>query len=89
LAGDKAYCLEIRGRAYYGSGDYERAIQDFNQVVALHPVVKSYYYRGIAYQAAGQKEPAIKDLKFFLDQGGAQDQAKIEDAKARLSELGE
>jgi tetratricopeptide (TPR) repeat protein len=87
VAGDKAYSLEKRGRAYYGLGDYERAIQDFNQEIALRPVALSYYYRGIAYQAAGQKELAIKDLEFFLAQGGAQDQVKIDDAKAKLSEL--
>jgi regulator of sirC expression with transglutaminase-like and TPR domain len=50
----------------------------------LHAVIE---YRGIAYQASGQKQEAIQDLEFFLAQGGAQDQVRIEDARARLSEL--
>lgn len=81
--------LQTRGRAYYGLGDYEQAIEDLSEVIAIHPTVKVFYYRGIAYHAGGQREQAIQDLEFFLAQGGADDQAKIEDAKTRLSELRE
>ena len=83
------YTLQIRGRAYYGLGDYNQAISDLNKVIAIHPTVMDFYYRGIVYQANGQKQEAIQDLEYFIQQASAQNMVRdeIDDAQARLAEL--
>ncbi len=85
--GNRPIILQTRSRAYYGLGDFEQAIADLDEVIRIHPTVMDFYYRGIAYQANGQKQEAIQDLEFFVAQGGAQSQVRISDAEARLSEL--
>lgn len=79
--------LQSRGRAYYGLGDYERALNDLNEVMQSNPTVMDHYYRGIVYQANGQTQEAIQDLEAFILYGGAQNQTLIDDVNARLVEL--
>lgn len=87
--GNESFTLQIRGRAYYGLGDYKQAISDLNEVIAIHPTVMDFYYRGIAHQANGQKQEAIQDLEYFIQQASAQNMERdeIDDAQARLAEL--
>lgn len=87
--GNESFTLQIRGRAYYGLGDYKQAISDLNKVIVIHPTVMDFYYRGIAYQANGQKQEAIQDLEYFIQQASAQkmERDEIDDAQARLAEL--
>jgi tetratricopeptide (TPR) repeat protein len=83
----EAYTLQIRGRAYYGLGQYDQALQDQNWIIENRPTQADFYYRALTYQAMGRKDDAITDLEFFLAQGGANDPDKIKDAEARLVEL--
>lgn len=80
---------EIQARAYYGLGNYEKAVEYMNAAMAAGQYQLGYYYRGIMYQAAGEKEKAIQDLEYFIAFGYTGDQEKnaTEDAKARLAKL--
>lgn len=62
-----------RGTAYYSKGQYDLAIQDFGQAIALQPsaapgsgpaisLAVTFDYRGNAYRHAGQYDGAIADL---------------------------
>jgi lipoprotein NlpI len=52
-----------RGIAYQSKSDYDRAIADFDQTIALDPKdAVAYYSRGIAYKAKGDFDRAIADF---------------------------
>jgi len=42
-------------------GDIQKAFQDFNQSVHLHPTADAYYQRGLTYQTLGQAQRAVDD----------------------------
>jgi tetratricopeptide (TPR) repeat protein len=52
-----------RGSAYDDKGDYDRAIQDFNEAIDLDPNHETAYYgRGNAYKRKGDYDHAIQDF---------------------------
>jgi tetratricopeptide (TPR) repeat protein len=52
-----------RGTAYDDKGDYDHAIQDFNEAIHLNPNAESAYYgRGYAYKKKGDYDRAIQDF---------------------------
>jgi len=52
-----------RGTAYDDKGDYDRAIQDFNEAIHLSPnAERAYYGRGYAYKKKGDYDRAIQDF---------------------------
>jgi tetratricopeptide (TPR) repeat protein len=52
-----------RGTAYYNKGDYDRAIQDYDQAIRINPNgVSGYYSRGSAYYKKGDYDRVIQDL---------------------------
>jgi tetratricopeptide (TPR) repeat protein len=52
-----------RGIAYDDKGDYDRAIQDFNEAIHLNPNAETAYYgRGNAYKKKGDYDRAIQDF---------------------------
>jgi tetratricopeptide (TPR) repeat protein len=52
-----------RGIAYDDKGDYDRAIQDFNEAIQLDPNDETAYYdRGYAYNKKGDYDRAIQDF---------------------------
>jgi tetratricopeptide (TPR) repeat protein len=52
-----------RGNAYIAKGEYDRAIQDFDQSIMLNPnYAKAFNNRGVAYQKKGEYDRAIKDF---------------------------
>ncbi len=60
--GGHATAYESRGIAYFDKGQYDRAIRDFDQAIALNPDdADYYYYRGNAYRKKGQHDRAIRD----------------------------
>ncbi len=65
-----------RGNAYTAQGDYDRAIQDFDQSIKLNPTyAKPFNNRGVAYLRKGEYDLAIKALdeaiKLNPNYGGA------------------
>jgi tetratricopeptide (TPR) repeat protein len=51
-----------RGRAHYGSGDYDAAIRDFGTVIAEHPSCASaYHLRACAHGQKGDYARALQD----------------------------
>ena len=51
-----------RGNAYSAKGQYDRAIQEFDQAISLNPKsADAFYDRGNAYSAKGQYDRAIQD----------------------------
>jgi lipoprotein NlpI len=52
-----------RGMALEKSGQPERALEDYNQAIALDPSYSdAYLFRGMLYQKKGQADNAIKDF---------------------------
>ncbi len=57
-----AFTFSNRGNAYYLNGDYDQAIQDYDQAIRLSPdFALAFYNRGNAYLRKGNDELAIKD----------------------------
>jgi len=53
-----------RGYAYYDLGQYQLAIQDFNEAIRLHPQdALAYYGRGVAYEYLGNYSEAERDFQ--------------------------
>ena len=51
-----------RGIAYADLGQYQRAIEDYNEAIRLKPdYAMAYSNRGIAYSKLGQYQRAIED----------------------------
>ena len=66
----KAY--SNRGETYRKRGQYERAIQDFDETIRLDPqFALAYYLRGVANQALGNDSAADRDFKKASDLGYA------------------
>ena len=65
-----------RGMAYYSRSDYQQAIADFDQALALDPAYTgAYVLRGIAYSAGKEYQRAVADF----------DRALALDARATLA----
>ena len=50
-----------RGVAYYSLGQYQRAIQDYDEAIRLKPTAVRYTNRGVAYRLLGQYAKADAD----------------------------
>lgn len=50
-----------QGNEYYGQGDYQAALESYNQAIKLDPLyAKAYYNRGLAYGALNNYQMAIE-----------------------------
>lgn len=49
---ERAVCLDTRGEVYYEMGEYEKALDDYNESITLDAKYwEGYYKRGLTYQA--------------------------------------
>src|SRR5262249_50224237 len=85
IAADGWYTLDSRGYAYLRSGDYARAIADYDAAIKLSSVrssglAPSYYGRAVAYWRLGDHDRAEQDFRqaLALDAG----------IEAKMSKLG-
>ena len=76
--GDTPRLLSIahnnRGNVLTGKGEYDRAIEDYNQSIKLHPInPKAFNNRGVVYLKKGEYDRAIQDFSeaIKLDPGYA------------------
>jgi tetratricopeptide (TPR) repeat protein len=59
---DLAWAYDLRARAYFEIGDFDRAIADFSQLIELDPnQPHTHNNRGVAYLRKGDFDRAIAD----------------------------
>ena len=59
---DLAETYNNRGIAYVDQGEYQRAIQDYDEAVRLNPsYAHAYYNRGLAHLKRGNQDLAVRD----------------------------
>ena len=59
-----------RGNAYYDKAEYDHAIADFDEAMALNPMyAEAYYNRAAAYAKKGDYDHAIADFDKDLGSG--------------------
>jgi protein O-mannosyl-transferase len=59
--------LMVRGNSYSSLGQYNLAIEDYNDAIRLNPDLSdAYYRRGSAYSALGQYQIAIADFNEYI-----------------------
>ena len=85
------------GKACYESGDFEKALELYEKMIALtsgryqwgNLYVKSFYMLGKIYEQKGRKGKAIEHYEKFLDLWKDADPgiAEVEDVKKRLAGL--
>src|SRR5437763_3489152 len=52
-----------RGFAHLAGGDYEQAVQAYDEAIRLHPQTPSaYYHRGFAHVCRGRYDAALADF---------------------------
>jgi len=64
---EKPYVLSIahnnRGNAYTAKGDYDRAIENYDESIKLNPdYARAFNNRGVVYLKKGEYDQAIKDF---------------------------
>jgi tetratricopeptide (TPR) repeat protein len=60
--------LANRGVGFRVSGEYDRAIADFDAAVGINPDIAGLYLeRGLAYEAKGEHLPAIRDFSAAIE----------------------
>jgi tetratricopeptide (TPR) repeat protein len=93
------YCdlIDTRGVIYYRLGEFDKAVQDFNECIKLYPGVTSSsigtrFYLARALAKLGQKDKAIQYLKEALElnsQNGGLSTADLAEAQGLLEQLQE
>jgi tetratricopeptide (TPR) repeat protein len=66
LASMKSSLFKTRGELYQRTGQFEKAMLDFNKALLLEESVENYVSRGLLFQEQGQKNQAIGDFKSAL-----------------------
>jgi len=62
-------CEKI-GRDYYKTGEYDKAVEIFSEMIGLRPFTTSYFvHRGNCYLKKGENEKAISDFKYAAGKG--------------------
>jgi lipoprotein NlpI len=69
ISSEKFYLpYQIRGVMFKESGEFDRAIEDFNEAILLNPSdMDSYNYRAQVFSATGQLEKAIADFTVSIN----------------------
>ncbi|MDE5077346.1 MAG: tetratricopeptide repeat protein, partial [Trichodesmium sp. St2_bin6] len=84
-----ANAYKNRGNTYYNQGEYDLAINDYNQAIKINSEYPTTYYdRGLIYKATGNIEKAISDFEKAADLYKEQGNQKwYQNSLDRLKEL--
>jgi tetratricopeptide (TPR) repeat protein len=82
---DNPYKLDTQGFIYYKSGEYDKALEIFSDLIN-EGVTFSHYGRGLVYAAIGETEKAINDLQTYV--AAYPDEPEAMEALQLLEELG-
>jgi tetratricopeptide (TPR) repeat protein len=67
---DAPGAFELRGQAFYYRHNFQRAILDFDKVIAINPKSGSAFkFRGLAKQGLGRSKEGLKDLEIARQLG--------------------
>lgn len=86
-----AYAYYLRGRAYYESGEHNRALEDFNAAQRtthndnIYPVWRFHYYRGLIYYDRRRWQDAYDELKLAWEASNHADK-EIQEALQRADD---
>ncbi len=85
LTEQRAIVFEARGRAYYELEEYDEALGDFEQAVALEDTGTRHYYLGLTMAELGLYDRAIAELEWVLFFDQFFDYPFADDARVVLS----
>jgi serine/threonine protein kinase/Flp pilus assembly protein TadD len=97
VVNDHAFFIDALASAYYKSGDFDRAQEEYERIISLtlgrlhwpDIYVKSFYMLGKIFEEKGWKGKAIEHYQKFLDLWKDADPGipEVEDARKRLAGL--
>jgi tetratricopeptide (TPR) repeat protein len=62
-----AQAYQARAAAWYRLQDYDRAIADYTEAIAIDPkYIQSFYGRGLSWEQKGKFQNALDDFRFFV-----------------------
>jgi len=65
---DVAWAFQNRGIVYKNKGQYDRAIEDYNQAIRLNPnYAIAFYNRGVSWERKNALQRALADFKKFSE----------------------
>lgn len=86
--GEKGSRYSTRGKIYLQTGDYQRAIEDFSELINQYwDAWEAYFLRSEAFKKNGEIEPSIADLEFLIAQDPATQTSLVSRSKVVLSDI--
>jgi arylsulfatase A-like enzyme/Flp pilus assembly protein TadD len=79
--------FRLLGISYGLIGDWDRAVETFNQLIDFAPLPDAYFNLGLAYKQKGQAAEAVRCLEKFLADPGREPEAKISQARRELQQI--
>jgi tetratricopeptide (TPR) repeat protein len=62
-----AQAHQARAMAWYQLQDYDRAIADYTQAIAIDPkYIQAFYGRGLSWERQGKLQNALEDFQYFV-----------------------
>jgi tetratricopeptide (TPR) repeat protein len=84
-----AEALALRGIAWSGMHEYQKALDDLDRAIAQHPTIESYFARARAYEALNNPNKATDDFRRATELAPSTvfEQISQAEAKRKIQEL--